>query len=277
MAVGLLALILGTFYTVKNNHFVVVERFGKYIKTSQPGLHFKIPFIDRVSSAWNMAIFEQLVEVETITSDKVSVVLEVPVQFQVIQGREVDAVYKLGSRKERIESLVFDEVRSRVPKLSLDQLFNSKDDIAVSVREDLKTDLIQFGYDINRVMITDVEPDAKVKEKMNEVNASLKEGEAMLARATNEQRVQVANAEGRLKAATLNRDAELIDAEAVAKSVEIIGKALHDNTGYLQWKWIHMMEERDSGDTIYVPTEAGLPILEAGKRSTTKTYPDCND
>jgi len=64
----------------------------------------------------------------------------------------------------------------------------------------------------------------------------------------------------------LNKQAEIIDAEAVAKSVDIIGKALHENTGYLQWKWIHMMEQRDSGDTIYVPTEAGLPILEAGKR-----------
>ena len=67
-------------------------------------------------------------------------------------------------------------------------------------------------------------------------------------------------------AATLNKEAEIIDASAVAKSVEIIGKALHDNHGYLQWKWIHMMQERDSGDTIYVPTEASLPILEAGKR-----------
>lgn len=95
-----------------------------------------------------------------------------------------------------------------------------------------------------------------------------KEGQAQLAEAQNEQLIQVAKAKARLEAATLNKEAELIDASAVAKSVEIIGKALHDNQGYLQWKWIHMMEERDSGDTIYVPTEAGLPILEAGKRAT---------
>lgn len=97
--------------------------------------------------------------------------------------------------------------------------------------------------------------------------ASHKRGQADLAQAHNEQLIQVAKAKGRLEAAELNKQAEIIDAEAVAKSVDIIGKALHDNHGYLQWKWIHMMEERDSGDTIYVPTEAGLPILEAGKRA----------
>lgn len=96
--------------------------------------------------------------------------------------------------------------------------------------------------------------------------AAHKTGQADLAMAHNEQQIQVAKAKGRLDAAELNKEAEIIDASAVAKSVEIIGKALHDNQGYLQWKWIHMMEERDSGDTIYVPTEAGLPILEAGNR-----------
>lgn len=103
--------------------------------------------------------------------------------------------------------------------------------------------------------------------------AAHKGGQADLAKAHNEQQIQVAQAQGRLNAATLNKDAEIIDASAVARSVEIIGKALHDNHGYLQWKWIHMMQERDSGDTIYVPTEASLPILEAGKR-TTKLKPD---
>jgi len=94
-----------------------------------------------------------------------------------------------------------------------------------------------------------------------------KTGQADLAQAHNEQQIQVSRAQGRLDAAGLNKQAEIIDAEAVAKSVEIIGKALHDNAGYLQWKWIHMMENRDSkADTIYVPTEAGLPILEAGRK-----------
>lgn len=99
-------------------------------------------------------------------------------------------------------------------------------------------------------------------------------GLAELAQAENEQMVQVRRAKGRLEAATLNKQAEIIDAEAVAKSVEIIGTALHQNAGYLQWKWIHMMEERDAGDTIYVATEASLPILEANRRTRGATEND---
>lgn len=93
-----------------------------------------------------------------------------------------------------------------------------------------------------------------------------KKGAADLAQAHNDQQVQVAQAKGRLDASQLNKQAEIIDAEAVAKSVEIIGKSLHENHGYLQWKWIHMMEETEAS-TIYVPTECNLPILEAGKRT----------
>lgn len=103
--------------------------------------------------------------------------------------------------------------------------------------------------------------------------ASHKQGQADLAQAQNEQQIQVARAQGRLKAAELNKQAEIIDAEAVSKSVEIIGRSLHNNHGYLQWKWIHMMEETDSA-TIYVPTEANLPILEAGKRGDVKRIDD---
>ena len=92
-----------------------------------------------------------------------------------------------------------------------------------------------------------------------------KVGQADLARAQNDQQIQVARAKGRLQASELNKEAEIIDATAVSKSVEIIGTALHNNHGYLQWKWIHMMENTDNS-VIYVPTEASLPLLEAGLR-----------
>jgi hypothetical protein len=89
-----------------------------------------------------------------------------------------------------------------------------------------------------------------------------KKGLADLARAQNEQQIQVANANGRLKAADLNKQAAIIEAEAVAKQIEVIGTNLKNHDLYLRWQWIRMMEERE-GETIYVPTEANLPILEA--------------
>ena len=92
--------------------------------------------------------------------------------------------------------------------------------------------------------------------------ASHKRGLADLQQAKNEQQIQVANAQGRLDAANLNKQAAIIEAEAVAAQIKEIGEHLTQHELYLRWQWIRMMEDRD-GETIYVPTEANLPILEA--------------
>jgi len=96
-----------------------------------------------------------------------------------------------------------------------------------------------------------------------------KSGQADLARAKNEQQVQVAQAQGRLDAASLNKQAAIIEAEAVAEQIDKIGKSLTEHDLFLRWQWIKMMEERssDGNETIYVPTEANLPILEATRRT----------
>jgi regulator of protease activity HflC (stomatin/prohibitin superfamily) len=95
--------------------------------------------------------------------------------------------------------------------------------------------------------------------------AARKQGQADLAEAQFEQQIQVAEAQARYNAAELNKKAAIIEAEAVAAQIKTIGEGLQRHDLYLKWQWIQMMEDRD-GATIYVPTEANLPILEAGKR-----------
>lgn len=97
--------------------------------------------------------------------------------------------------------------------------------------------------------------------------ASRKSGEAELAKANFAEQVAIAIANARLKSAQMNKEAEIIEAEAVSKSIDTIGEALAKNEGYLRWQWIKMMDEATTDrEVIYVPTEANLPILEAGKR-----------
>lgn len=93
--------------------------------------------------------------------------------------------------------------------------------------------------------------------------AAHREGMADLMMARNEQQVQVAEAHGRLDAAQLNKKAAVVEAEAVALQIEAIGKQLTAHDLYLKWQWIKMMEMRPESSTIYVPTEANIPILEA--------------
>jgi regulator of protease activity HflC (stomatin/prohibitin superfamily) len=97
--------------------------------------------------------------------------------------------------------------------------------------------------------------------------ASGKSGEADLQQAHREQQVQVAKAQGRLDAAKLNKEAAIVEAEAVSAQIEKIGSQLTQHDLYLKWQWIKMMEERPDSSVIYVPTEANMPILEAGKRA----------
>lgn len=105
-----------------------------------------------------------------------------------------------------------------------------------------------------------------VIEPIWKVWAQGKQGEADLAQAHREQQVQVARAQGRMDAAKINKDAAVIEAEAVAKQIETIGTNLKEHDLYLKWQWTKMMEERPNNSVIYVPTEANMPILEAGKR-----------
>lgn len=97
--------------------------------------------------------------------------------------------------------------------------------------------------------------------------AQKKRGEADLQQAHQEQQIQVSQAQGRVDAAQLNKQAAIVEAEAVSEQIKVIGANLLDHPLYLKWQWVEMMNNRDSGDTIYVPTEANLPILEAGKRA----------
>ncbi len=91
------------------------------------------------------------------------------------------------------------------------------------------------------------------------------EGEASLERQKSEKQVAVQAALAKKESAQLLADAEVIRAEGVAKANKIIGSSLHDNESYLRWLWIEKMTESNK-EVIYIPTEAGLPLLEAGKR-----------
>lgn len=91
------------------------------------------------------------------------------------------------------------------------------------------------------------------------------DGEAKLAHANSEREVQVRDAQGKYEAASLLAKMDVERAKGVAEANRIIGGSLKDNDAYLHWLYIEGLKEK-TGEVIYVPTEAGLPILEAGRR-----------
>lgn len=174
IVVGLLIL-FSSFFTVKQQSAAIIERFGKFASIRHSGLQMKIPLVDRVAGRMSLKIQQLDVIVETKTLDDVFVRLKISVQFKVISEKVYDAFYKLDYAHDQITSYVFDVVRAEVPKMKLDDVFVKKDDIAIAVKIELNDAMSDYGYDIIKTLVTDIDPDAQVKSAMNRINASERE------------------------------------------------------------------------------------------------------
>lgn len=168
-------IILSGIFTVKQQSSAVIERFGRFNSIRNSGLQIKIPIIDRIAGRINLKIQQLDVIVETKTKDDVFVQLKVSVQYRVMASNVYDAFYKLESPGAQITSYVFDVVRAEVPKMKLDNVFERKDDVANAVKSELNDAMLDYGYDIIKTLVTDIDPDEKVKESMNRINASERE------------------------------------------------------------------------------------------------------
>ena len=174
LPIGLLLLFF-TFFIVKQQSAAVIERFGKFVSIRQSGLQIKIPIIDSVAGRLSLRIQQLDVVVETKTKDDVFVKLKVSVQFKVIKEKVYDAFYKLDNPADQITSFIFDVVRAEVPKLILDDVFIKKDDVAIAVKSEIQEAMTEYGFQIIKTLVTDIDPDAQVKESMNRINASERE------------------------------------------------------------------------------------------------------
>ncbi len=170
-----LVLLFGTFFIVRQQSAAVVERFGKFVSVRHSGLQIKIPIIDRVSGRVSLRVQQLDVVVETKTKDDVFVKIKVSVQYKVIKDKVFDAFYKLDFPQDQITSYVFDVVRAEVPKMILDDVFEKKDDVAIAVKSELNDSMLNYGFDIIKTLVTDIDPDAQVKDSMNRINASERE------------------------------------------------------------------------------------------------------
>ena len=200
----------GLFHTVSQQTAAVIERFGKFHKIANAGLGFKIPIVDQISGRISLRVRQLDVRVETKTKDNVFVFVIVSVQYFVIPGKEKEAFYKLQNPEGQITSFVFDVVRARVPSIILDDVFETKDDIAQAVKIELEQIMDDFGYGILKTLVTDIDPDPNVKQSMNQINAA--------------QRLRVAAVEE----AEADKIRVVKAAEAEAESKALQGKGIAD-------------------------------------------------
>jgi regulator of protease activity HflC (stomatin/prohibitin superfamily) len=190
------------FTIVRQKQVAIVESFGKFAKIVGAGPCMVMPW-ESVATRLSLKVQEMQVNVETKTSDDVFVKLLIAVQYHVIPARAKEAYYELANPIQQIESYVFDEVRSAVPNMALDEVFRNKDQIAAAVKDNLREVMEQYGYGITGALVNDIDPDARVKEAMNEINAATRLRKAAEEKGEAEKILTVKKAEADAESVTL--------------------------------------------------------------------------
>ncbi|MFN3651068.1 MAG: SPFH domain-containing protein [Armatimonadota bacterium] len=191
------------FIVVRQKTAAVVESWGRFEKVLHAGTYLVLPW-QSVAGRVSLKVQELQVNVETKTKDDVFVHLLIAVQYYVIPERVKEAFYELADPITQIESYIFDEVRSAVPGMPLDEVFQNKDEIATAVKQNLQETMTQYGYGIVRALVNDINPDAKVKDAMNEINAATRLRKAAEERGEAERILKVKQAQGSAESTILH-------------------------------------------------------------------------
>jgi regulator of protease activity HflC (stomatin/prohibitin superfamily) len=217
-----LGIFFGSFFTIETAQAGIVQRLGKFSRIAAPGLNFKIPFIEAVVAKLSLQVQQLDVKVETKTKDNVFVQIPIAVQYKVIPEKVYDAFYKLSDPTKQIESFVYNVILGHVPKMGLDETFEQQSQIAIDVKNSLDDSMREFGYSIVKSLITDIVPDEKVKDAMNDINAAAREREATVSRAETEKLLLVKKAEA-------EAESKRLQGEGIANQRKAIVEGLRES------------------------------------------------
>src|SRR5712671_1965425 len=234
VAVLVLSIVLGSFFTVETAQVAIVQRLGKFARVAGPGLNWKTPYIESVVRRMSMKVQQFDVQVETKTQDNVFVQIPVSIQYKVMPDGVEAAFYKLSDPVKQIESMVYNVVLGHVPKMKLDDTFINQADIANDLRDNLDGSMKEYGYSIVKVLISDIVPDQKVKAAMNDINAAQREREATVSRAETNKLLLVKQAEAEAESKRLQGEGIANQRKAIISglkdSVEDFSKAVQGST-----------------------------------------------
>jgi regulator of protease activity HflC (stomatin/prohibitin superfamily) len=218
------------FFTVQQQERAIVERFGKFVRVAGPGLQTKSPFVERVAGRMSLQVEQLNADIETKTLDNVFVHVNLAVQYKVgAEAQQVqDAFYKLEDPEVQMKSYAFDVVRSHIPSMNLDVAYADADTIAMHIQDTLHRQMAEYGYEIVKALVTNIEPDQRVKDAMNNINAAQRNQVAAGAQGDAQKTLAVKKAEGEKETMRLQGEGVAAERQAIAEglreSLEIIAK-----------------------------------------------------
>ena len=231
-----LIIVTGTIKVVPQSMEFTVQRFGRYTRTLNPGLHFIVPFIDSVGFKMNMR--ERVIDVpnqEVITRDNAMVSVDAVVFVQVMDAAR--AAYEVDNLDFSIVNLSMTNIRTVVGSMDLDEVLSRRDDINARLLSVIDSATNPWGVKVTRIEIRDLTPPPDITEAMArqmkaerlkraEVLEAAGEKQSAILRAEGEQQSQILEAEGRREAAFRDAEARERQAEAEAKATEMVSSAI---------------------------------------------------
>jgi len=264
----------------------VIERLGAYHATWETGLHFKIPFFDRIAK--RVSLKEQVVDFDpqaVITKDNVTMQIDTVVFFQITDAKLF--TYGVERPLAAIENLTATTLRNIIGEMELDHTLTSRDVINSKITAVLDTATDKWGIKVNRVELKNIIPPREIQDAMEKQMKAERERREAILRAEGEKRSQILVAEGEKESAILRADAireqKIREAEGEARAVLMVQQAMADSIrllneaaptkAVLTLKSFEAFEKAADGKAtkILIPTELqGLAGLAASLKEAAK-------
>ncbi|MBQ2899482.1 MAG: SPFH/Band 7/PHB domain protein [Oscillospiraceae bacterium] len=210
----------------------VIERLGTYYATWETGLHFKIPFFDRIAK--RVSIKEQVVDFKpqpVITKDNVTMQIDTVVFYQITDAKLFS--YGVERPLSAIENLTATTLRNIIGELELDSTLTSRDVINVKITSILDTATDKWGIKVNRVELKNIIPPREIQDAMEKQMKAERERRETLLRAEGEKKSAILIAEGEKESAILRaeavKEAKIREAQGEAEAILVVQKALADS------------------------------------------------
>ncbi len=210
----------------------VIERLGTYYATWETGLHFKIPFFDRIAK--KVSIKEQVVDFKpqpVITKDNVTMQIDTVVFYQITDAKLF--TYGVERPLSAIENLTATTLRNIIGEMELDSTLTSRDIINVKITSILDTATDKWGIKVNRVELKNIIPPREIQDAMEKQMKAERERRETLLRAEGEKKSQILIAEGEKESAILRaeavKEAKIREAQGEAEAILAVQKALADS------------------------------------------------